>query len=234
MRAHAKCRYTGNDMRVCPKCSAPIGATDINTREGVGVCSTCGEIFRLAALFIEPEAKIDATRPPAGAWFRTEGEVTKFGATTRSWFALFLIPFSLVWIGGVASFTAFAIVSAITGGGPALFLLVFMLPFWIGAAFLAANLAMFTAGKVEVTIHGLDAEVFTGVGSIGRRKKFNLSEVNRVVEAQSNYRTPVSGYGTGIAAEGSRRVVFGTMLSNERRYYVAGVLRAIIEGRGKS
>jgi hypothetical protein len=221
-------------MSVCPKCSAPVSAADIDTREGVCVCTSCGEIVGLTELLGLPEPSVDLARPPKGAWFISLGPVTKFGARTRPFHTTVRAPGLAIWLGGVVITSIFAVVTAMRGVGAALFLIIVLTPFLIIGVFAAIHLLMVAFGKVEVTVRRPDVVVFTGVGVVGIRQRFKLSGASGVIES-GVLTHPVLDLGrVDIVVQGDRRVQFGAMLSTECRRFVAGVLRTIVEGQGKS
>ncbi len=223
-------------MATCPRCQAEIAAADVNVSQNIAFCRRCGEIHKLSGLTpgmggAAGRRPVDFSRLPSGTWYRDEGDELVFGASTRSFIAIFLVPFATVWIGMVAVFTAIIVGGAFAGkvGPVALLPLLFMVPFWIGACFLFAQVAMSIAGRVEVRLRGTGGEVFTGVASIGRRRRFELTEFDRVAEGPAW--TSGRAWSGRISLEGSRRLSFGALLNEERRYFLVSALRSVIEGR---
>lgn len=85
---------------------------------------------------------------------------------------------------------------------------------------------MHVAGRVEVRLRGREAEIFTGVGPFGRTQRFHLSEFTRVGDGVSPGRRGSMGH--LISLEGSRRLTFGSLLNNERRYFLVQSLKGLL------
>jgi len=225
----------------CPTCRAKIATDDINVSTDVALCRSCGNTFHisetlggtssiLASLVnsvVPPSGPVDLNSPPSGAWYRPEADGFTAGASTRSWSALFLVPFTCVWAGG----SMFGIYGTqIIKGHFNLPMSLFGLPFLIGSCFLVSFCAMMTLGKVAVSVHGDRLAVFTGVGPFGITRTASLSEFKTIREdfgfgAMNNNRTS-----RVIRLEGSRSVAFGSMLSTERRYFLLAALRTALSG----
>jgi hypothetical protein len=91
---------------------------------------------------------------------------------------------------------------------------------------LVSMCALYTAGTVVVTLNSGRLSIFTGVGPVGWTRSFSWSEFKAVREDLNgggfNWKRRVRS----IFPEGSRRVGFGSLLSDDRRYFVANALRA--------
>ena len=225
----------------CPTCRAKIATDDINVSTDVALCRACGNTFHisetlggtssiLASLVnsvVPPSGPVDLNSPPSGAWYRPEADGFTAGASTRSWSALFLVPFTCVWAGG----SMFGIYGTqIIKGHFNLPMSLFGLPFLIGSCFLVSFCAMMTLGKVTVSVHGDRLAVFTGVGPFGIKRTASLSEFKTIREdfgfgAMNNNRTS-----RVIRLEGSRSMAFASMLSTERRYFLLAALRTALSG----
>ena len=106
----------------------------------------------------------------------------------------------------------------------------FGLPFLIGSIFLVSWCAMSVAGKVTVSVHGDRLAIFTGVGPFGLTRTANLSDF-KFVREDFGYGTMNANRGSRvIRLEGTRAVAFGSMLSNERRYFLVGALKTALSG----
>jgi hypothetical protein len=165
---------------------------------------------------------------PRGAWDIDNGVERCIGATTRSWLALFLVPFMCVWsgfsIGGIYG-------SQLVSGkfNPAMS--AFGIPFVLGTLLFGSIAAMSVCGKVEVRLRGTEGRVFTGIGPIGWARRFELTEFSSIREDYSSIssnRQP----SRNIVMEGSRRLAFGTGLSEARRYFVIESLRPLLRRAG--
>jgi len=100
----------------------------------------------------------------------------------------------------------------------------FGVPFLLGSVFLIGYCAMTTTGKVELSQRSGSLSVFTGVGRLGWTRYYLWSDFSSAREDSRN------GFnwnrqGVVIVLEGKRRAAFGTMLSEERRYFMLSALR---------
>jgi hypothetical protein len=113
--------------------------------------------------------------------------------------------------------------------GATLFLWIFLTPFivigisMIGAFFLSIG------GRTEVKVDTQGGTVFTGVGPLGYRRRFMPSQVSDVRIEDSQWRdSDGDGHQKSyiiIETKTGHRIRFGSMLSYERRRYLAALLR---------
>jgi hypothetical protein len=235
----------------CPRCKGVIPSEDVNVANDIAFCRTCNLSHRLSDLTLGTtvDTDVDASRPPAGTWFQRDGRGLVVGATHRSLGQAFgLLLFVLFWNGIVSVFVAFALASTLKhlgipapawfplakmNGGPigigmTLFLWLFLTPFIaVGLAMIGAFLSSL-AGRTEMQIQGNQCVLFTGIGSLGWRKRFTTSEVRAVRIEDKRWRDSDgdSRRNTQIVIEtGNKPIKFGSMLTNERRRFVAGCLK---------
>ncbi len=112
--------------------------------------------------------------------------------------------------------------------GMALFLCVFLIPFVaIGLGVLCAALVAM-AGRVVVRLRGPEGVVFTGIGPIGWRRRFDASRVKAVkfVESAAE-RNGQRRKLIGIETE-QRTIKFGSVLTDQRRAWLAGALKKVL------
>ena len=206
----------------CPKCRRSIDADDVNVATDVAVCRECNEVFVLSLLrdggASEPLVDLDA--PPSGTWCRATLEGFEVGASTRHPIALFLVPLMIFVSGGSLGMYG----SQIASGEFDLFMSLFGIPLLLISVIFWTFALMAVCGKVRVTVDGNRGEVFTGLGSVGRRRRFAWSEVATVKERPLDSHYPGSS-GWAICLEGKRRIRFGTGLRKDRRYFLLLVLR---------
>ena len=175
--------------------------------------------------------------PPKGTWKYENYDNIIAGASTRSPIALFLAPFMAVWSGG--SIGGIYITQIISDKFN-LMLSLFGLPFLIGTVILLFITLMTIAGKVEVVI-GMDSYVFTGLGIVGRKKRFDWNSIVRIYESEPSHRTTETDHedrGTvnrrAIFMEGDTRIKFGSGLNEERRYYLVTELQYLHKNKKRS
>ena len=207
-------------MVLCPGCNQPIASDDINVAADVAFCRACNNAVALSGLVrASLPTDHDAVRanPPSGAWFRDDGVETTIGATTRSPTAFFIVPFMIIWsgfsLGGIYG-------SQIANGQFNVFMSLFGIPFLLGSILFWAIALMTICGRVEVRLRGEDGSIFTGIAGIGWNRKFNRSEFSRVREDLSGWQSSGHRSRHCIVLEGSRRLTFGSMLNEPRRYFV--------------
>ena len=191
---------------VCPHCGHLIESENIPDNKQRGDLS--GDILN---------------NPPKGAWKYEDYDGMIIGASTRSPIAFFLVPFMTVWSGGSLGGIY---ITQMTSGEFNLMLSLFGIPFLIGSIVLLCINLMAIAGKVEVAI-GMDSYVFTGVGKIGIKKRFDWDSVNNIYE-QENIRSTGSRNNkitSSIIMEGSTRIKIGTGLKEEHRYFLLTALK---------
>ena len=225
----------------CPSCRAKIATDDINVSTDVALCRSCGNTFHISEILggtstilgslvsslVEPSGPVDLNSPPAGAWYTPLADGFTAGASTRSWSALFLVPFTCVWAGG----SMFGIYGTqIIKGHFNLPMSLFGLPFLIGSCFLVSFCLLMVAGSVTVTVHADRLAVFTGVGPFGVTRTGSLSEFKTVREDFGVGSMNTNRTSRVIRLEGSRSMAFGSMLSSERRHFLAGALKVALSG----
>lgn len=219
---------------ICPTCRSKIAPDDINVSTDVALCRSCGNTFRLSEIIgAIPSSSIDLHSPPSGAWYAPTADGFTAGATTRTWMALFIVPFTCVWSG----FSMSGIYgSQIVKGEFNLSSSLFGIPFLLGTIFLFSWCAMAVFGRVTITRHSDQLTIFTGVGSIGWTRTCALSDFSTVREGYSGFNNWNwnSRQGPSIRIEGKRAVAFGSMLSTDRRYFLLKVVQTALRDSTRS
>jgi hypothetical protein len=232
----------------CPRCKGVIPSEDVNVANDIAFCRHCNLSHRLSDLTSGStvDENVDASRPPDGTWFQRDGRGTIIGSTHRSIGQAFgLLLFTLFWNGIVSVFVLLNVAStlhliglsiphwfpaprmngSVMGVGMTLFLWLFLTPFiTIGLAMFAAFLSSL-AGRTELQIQGGQCVLFYGIGSFGRRKRFSVSDVRDVRIEDKRWRDSDgdSRRNTQIIIEtNAKPIKFGSMLTEERRRFVAG------------
>ncbi len=242
----------------CPKCGRVIPSDDINVANDVAYCRNCNLAHKLSSLAraAELETGIDLSNPPAGAWQQQDGMGTIIGATHRSLgAALGLLAVSLFWNGIVSVFVSLASASTLhlldlpvpawfpapimndspMGMGMTIFLWLFLTPFIaIGVGMICA-LLLTLAGGTEVSMNRFEASVFTGIGPIGYRRRFDPQAVTDVRIDDQRWRDSDGDYRRKtcilIETREGKKLKFGSGLTEERRRFVAASLRKALLGR---
>jgi len=195
---------------------------DVNVSTDIALCRRCGRTYAFSEV-VGGDAVADLNAPPNGAWYEVLADGFRVGASTRSWAALFIVPFMCVWSGGSLGGIYG---SQLRSGHFNPFMSLFGIPFLIGTVIFGSYAVMTVAGKVEVTKRGDRLTVFTGVGALGWQRGYSAAEFSSVREDVGwNSSSWSNRRGKVIALEGRRRAAFGVMLSDERRYFVLSALR---------
>jgi hypothetical protein len=218
------------DIR-CPLCRSAIGLEDINVSTDIALCRSCGKTFQFSEISGGGAASVpDLATPPAGAWFEQIPGGFRVGGSTRSWLALFIVPFTCVWAGGSLSGIYG---KQILSGHFDVTTSMFGLPFLIGSIFLIGLCAMTVAGKVEVAQNGDRLSVFIGVGWLGWTRNYLASDFSSVREDRGLTGFNFNQRAMVVVLEGKRRAAFGSMLSEERRYFVLSALRKMFNSANR-
>ena len=236
----------------CPACSRAILGDDVNVAKDVAYCRACNLVHTLSALVqaCELTAGVDVNRPPPGVRCDVRGGSLFVTATHRSLgAAVGALAFALFWNGIVSVFVSLAIAGTLhnlhvptpawfpapnMNGSPmsvgmTLFLWLFLTPFIaIGTAMIGAFL-LTVGGRTEVQADQNEGTVFTGVGPLGYRRRFSTAKVSdvRIDDRQWRDSDGDRQRKTCIVIETreGRLIRFGTLLSEERRRFVAALLR---------
>ena len=208
----------------CPTCRRDLPLADVNVERDTALCRQCGGTFSFADLVAgdgAAEAAFDPLDPPRGAWFTPAFDGFEAGVSTRSPFAIFLVPFLCVWsgfsLGGIYG-------TQVWTGRFNLLMSLFGIPFVLGTFLFGSIALMSVAGKYVVSVAGDEGRIFVGVGPLGWTRHFAWSGITRIVEGQwvGNHGRP---YPT-IVLEGTRRLVIQGLPSQERQYFLLQALRA--------
>lgn len=198
---------------------------------------------------VAPIPASDLANPPKGCWYRDDGVEARVGATCRSLAgAAFMLFFTLFWNGVVSVFVVINVASTLVHMGVAvpawfpspngntapnlplgmtLFLWLFLTPFILIGAFTAAMALTSLFGHVEVRIRDSHGSVFTGVGPVGWRRRFDVASVRSVSIGQTTWKENNQSKPV-IAIEADKTIQFGSMLHSTHRNFVAGALRNIL------
>jgi len=212
----------------CPQCRTEIPLADVNVATDIALCRRCGTTYSFAELQLDRDetAGVDLARPPRGAWLRRQANEFEVGATTRSFAALILIPFTLVWAGGSMGGLYGTQISHHKFD---LFQSLFGLPFLLGSVALVALSLMTTLGKVVVRASGDQGVVFVGVGPLGWTRKFRRSEIKMARVAMSKWQQNNRNV-PQLELDGPVPIRFGSGLTEARRHFMLAALRQYLRG----
>ena len=99
----------------------------------------------------------------------------------------------------------------------------FGIPFLIGTMIFGSIAVMSVCGKVVVRVDGKNGEVFTGVGPIGWRRKFQREDVTGV--RRSQHRGSKGQVSDQITIEGRKTINFAAGMNAERMNFMLAALR---------
>lgn len=209
---------------LCPHCQRLIPLDDINVAKDVALCRCCGQATSFAELVEEDDDApvVKVSHPLKGTWLQEKGRNFEVGATTRSWSALFFIPFTLFWAGGLMIMIYGAWVAKGRFEGKHF---LFILPFLLGTSLLALTCLMTTLGQVVVRVKNQQGEVFTGVGPVGWRRRFRLGEVGNVRFGTANWKVNGQLVRQLWLETSGKTLKFASGVSQERQEFLLATLR---------
>ncbi len=101
----------------------------------------------------------------------------------------------------------------------------FGIPFVLGTLFLGSMAVMSACGKVTLQVIGNEGTVFTGVGPIGWRRRFQWNEVTGI---RRTIRYGNRGSSSEqITLEGTKKINFGSGINAERLEFILSALRQL-------
>lgn len=243
----------------CPKCGREITSEEINVPGDIAYCRACNLVNKLSELASRSALTdgVELRRPPAGAWFGNDARGTVVGATHRSLAsALLFLGISLFWNGIVSVFIVTNIAGTmrhldfpvpvwfpspdVNGAPPSvgmtLFLWLFLTPFIVIGLGMIGGFLSCVAGHTEVQMKGANGVVFTGIGPLGYRRRFDPSAI-KDVRIDDGQWTDSDGHSQRkpaivIEADSGKLTKFGTMLTEERRKFIAAAVRLALVRQG--
>ena len=204
----------------CPHCNRIVAPQDVNMEKDMAFCAACNEVFKLSEnVELDASEGFDLERPPGGAWYREEFDGFTIGATTRSPQAFFLIPFAFLWCTfAIGGFYGQQIMDRKFHPGLSLV----GIPFLIFSIMLISKTLMCIMGKLEVRVHRDEGVVFTGIGRIGRRRRFHwLSTQVTGIFSSIQQNGPQM---KAILLDGPKPIRFGSTLKEIRKLYLMRAL----------
>lgn len=239
----------------CPACGASTPPDDVNVGTDTALCRACGVPHRLSSIVEErellgdPDAEPHA--PPRGTWCQDDGLTIRIGARC-GWPALrlFILGFAVIWNGATWLFAVVSFLALLAYVAPhlvpaslaptsnsaqmpllmAILFLVFITPFVVIGVVMLGYALLLTFGRTEVRLRGPEGEVFTGIGALGRVRRFDAAAVRDVRIRRTGYKIQIvrEHDQTEVVIDGKILIRFGASLSDDRQRYLAGVLRAVL------
>ena len=84
----------------CSNCKRKIGSENINVAKDIAYCTNCENLTSLSTLIEStPGKNFDAHSPVSGTWVDDRGYNWAVSGSHRSWMALIIVPFTVVWSG---------------------------------------------------------------------------------------------------------------------------------------
>jgi hypothetical protein len=197
---------------------------------------------------------MELNRPPPGAWSKNASMGgTVIGATHRSLGkAVGALGICLFWNGIVSVFVLIAIASTIQhlrgsvpdwfpapkfdnkpmSTGMTIFFWIFLTPFIVIGLGMVCAFFSYLFGRTEVWLRKEQGTIFTGVGALGYRRRFDMRQVKQVSikeyvsrnnDGEANRKDMIV-----LETREGRLFKFGSMLREDRRNYVAAALRKAI------
>ena len=236
----------------CPKCHSTIPSNDVNVAADLAFCRTCNlsHTFSSIARGTGIDPTVDVTRPPKGAWQRSSGLGTTIGASHRTLGgAVTLLGIAAFWNGIVSIFVALALSSTMAligfrppgwfpnpimngsamGVGVTIFLWLFLTPFILVGLAMISGFFLCLGGRTEVHLRDWEGEIFTGIGPVGRRRKFKTESIKDVRIEDKQWRDSDGDRrrSTEILIEliEGKPLKFGSSLAEDRRQFMAAAMR---------
>ncbi len=232
----------------CSKCGRMISGTDINVAQDVAYCRPCNISYRLSDLTsgADVSAQVNLQNPPAGAWFVNDGNGMVMGATNRSLASgLGLLFFAVFW-NSIVSLFIFLVVSAtlhhlgvtlpawfpepkMNGGemsvGMTLGMWLFLTPFILVGTGVAIAALSSIFGRTEVRLANSEGTIFTGIGRIGWKRRFEISQIKTVRTHQQRNNEGRDSFAILLETHAGKQFKLGSLLTNERRQFLLGALQ---------
>ncbi|MEQ8317495.1 MAG: hypothetical protein RIE77_07900 [Phycisphaerales bacterium] len=194
--------------------------------------------------------------PPRGCAIRDFGDRVVLRASARSLAgAAGLAFFAIFWNGIVSIFLVIMVASflhhaGITlpawfptpfggggGGGGSnqnmplgmtIFMALFLTPFVLVGVTMIGALLVTIIGRVEVRLRGPDGIVFTGVGPVGWKRRFEADTVEAVLLTDADIEENGKKKRAIAIETGKKTIKFASLLPDQRRLWLGGVLKTML------
>ena len=244
-------------VAVCPKCQREISEADINVSTDIALCRRCDIAHAFSELLQRRDLsnELDGKPKPKGVSERTTARGVAYAASHRSIpMALGALAVSLFWNGIVSVFVMLNLASTLNlldvpmpdwfpaplmngdtmGWGMTLFLWVFLTPFILIGATMIGAFFMALGGRTEIRINPDQGRIFTGVGPIGRTRKFSPHQVRQVTLQGKSWRDSDGDRQQKqeiiLEMADGAELKLGSGLKEARRTYLAALLQRTLCG----
>jgi hypothetical protein len=211
----------------CLHCGQALDLADTNVSTDVALCRACGRSMSFSAVASTDEPGwVDLADPPRGVKVG-HSLISGIEVTYRRFnpAVLFLIPFTALWsgvsLGGIY-------VSQLSRGTFDLGLSLTGLPFLLGTLVLLGVIAYMLFGRWRVHIDRGTAQIFNGIGPIGRRREVALVPGTKVHMLPSKLRVNGRQRTDICITTDGRSVRFGASLPDDARQFLAALLNKAV------
>ncbi len=215
----------------CPACHIQIPGEQVNVTTDVAYCPPCDQATSVSGALASGRdlTGFDLENPPQGVHFEETYDGWKLVSSTRSWGALFLVPFMCVWsgasLGGIYG-------GQIVEGKFDLFLSLFGIPFLLGTFFLGSMALMTVCGKIVISTSYDQGKIFMGVGPFGWTRYFDWSSVAQIRKTSiASHEHDVHPASWQVEIVGDKRTRISFAFNEERRLYILNALRSLLNAR---
>jgi|GEM_PF-448822 len=255
----AKLAYFDNDtpaegtignmpLHACPFCGVLLAHGQINIKEDVARCTSCGRLSKLSDVVEYVETGRRAQQMPAGCSITGTGNEIQIRATLRSIPKLPDALATAILFNGVISIFALMAIAGLwsnlvgpvpgflpepemNGGpltlGPTITLCIFLIPLIVLGIDLALSFFLYLLGQVDVRITKHDASVRTSVGPFSRMKRFDPNAVMSVEITETRWRSNRLN-NLVIQVDADEKIKFGRMLTEPRQDWLRSVLHTLL------
>jgi hypothetical protein len=207
----------------CPFCHSAIGVDDVNVATDIAMCRSCGKTSAFSLISGMAEVSPDLVNNPP-RWTRLE--MGPMGGTMVVYrrvspILLFLVPFTALWSGG--SMYGIYIRQFIDGKFD-LARSLFGIPFLIGTVVLLSAIMYLLTGRWIITLDRGQGSVFVGAWGIGWTRRFSYDR-GTLVSIRMTSMTVNDRPQKGVFVRtGETDFVFGAMLPEETKRFIAAVI----------
>jgi len=209
---------------ICPKCKGEIEKNNFNVSTDIAYCDECDKKFTLSELIGDKEIDTNVIMtPPRGTFLKEDydGSFT-VGAGFPKLILFFLIPFACLWSGG--SMYGIYIAPLMKKEHLDTAEMLFGLPFLFGTVILLSVILFIMFGKLAVSGNSYEGCVSYGVGPFAWKRNFEVSDIRNVTINLTDVRVN-NRRQTGIILHGKKKITFGTLLKQDKKEYIAAVLK---------